>query len=200
MAATDPELKTPWPDMAKRGYMVLEIAGTDEVVRLAYVDTGATTPDGAKIVALQTAAGGGGVPAVVIIKDTAGDEAEVNAALNALQVDIMTALSGYDSLADAFKWVTGARSGYAPFEDTSFVVGDSPVVLDVNAALGRNGNNGSLLNTGAGAMQVEFSEDGAAWGTPFNVGTGEGIELDGLDIDSIRITWIADTAYKVFAN
>lgn len=200
MADPDPEMKTPYADMAKRAYLILAIAGTDEVVRVGYVDTGTTTPGGAKIFALMTAGAGAGGATDVIIKDSAGDEAGVNAALNALQVDVLTALSGYEIGPDAFVFVPGARSGYAPFADTNFVVGDSPVVLDVNAALTRNGKNGSLLNTGLGAMQVEFSDDGIAWGTAFNVGTGEGVDLEGLDIDSIRITWIADTAYKAFVN
>ena len=44
----------------------------------------------------------------------------------------------------------------ATFEDSSFVTGDSPVIHDVNAALGRNGHDGYIINDGDGDLQGQL--------------------------------------------
>lgn len=84
------------------------------------------------------------------------------------------------------------------YEDTSFVTGDSPVTLDVNADLTRNAKDGYIINDGAGNFTVEVSDDGATYGSAATMKTGEVMSLSNLDIDSIKITWIADSAYRVF--
>lgn len=90
--------------------------------------------------------------------------------------------------------------GYKPYRDTNFVTGDSPVELDIFADLERAAHRGAVLNSGSGDMGVEFSEDGTTYGDVITVAGGKGVELDGLEVRKIRLTWIADTAYDVLVN
>ena len=82
--------------------------------------------------------------------------------------------------------------------DTSFVTGDSPATLDINAVLGKNGTKGHIANEGSNDLTIKFSNDGAVYGLAYLVSAGDILEFTELDIDSIEITWIANTAYKVF--
>lgn len=101
-----------------------------------------------------------------------------------LQVDVLTSSS-----------ISGRPNSY---KDTNFVVGDSPATLDVNANLGRNGKDGFIVNDGAGDIDVEISNNGTNWSNKFTLKSGEVMSLTSLDIDSIRLTWVADSAYRVF--
>jgi len=83
------------------------------------------------------------------------------------------------------------------FEDTSFVSGDSPVTLDINTALGRNATEFTVINDGAGNFTVSISNDGAAFGDEHTMKNGETYSLDQISVDSIRITHVADSAYRV---
>lgn len=83
------------------------------------------------------------------------------------------------------------------FEDTSFVTGDSPVTLDCNDALGRNATEGYIINDGAGNFTVAFSTDGAAFGDAITIKKNEVIEFEDISVDSLKITWVADSAYRV---
>lgn len=83
------------------------------------------------------------------------------------------------------------------FEDTSFVSGDSPASLDCNIALGRNATQFSVQNDGSGDFTVSISNDGAAFGDEKTVKADEVYAIDELSIDTIRITRIADSAYRV---
>jgi len=83
------------------------------------------------------------------------------------------------------------------FEDTSFVAGDSPITLDVNAALGRNGTQFFIFNDGAGDFTVALSRDGAAFGDEHTVKNGETYSIDNYSVDSIRITHVANSSYRV---
>jgi len=94
--------------------------------------------------------------------------------------------------------VQTTRGRSISYEDTSFTSGDSPVVLDVNTDLGRNGRDGYIVNDGAGNFTVAVSDDGTTYGGSHTVKVDETLELTGLDIDKIRITWIADSSYRVF--
>jgi len=85
------------------------------------------------------------------------------------------------------------------FEDTSFLTGDSPVSLDINTALGRNATTTTVMNDGAGNFTVSYSTDGAAFGDEITVKQREVLELRGVSVDTIRITWVADSAYRVIA-
>lgn len=83
------------------------------------------------------------------------------------------------------------------FEDTSFVVGDSPATLDCNAALGRNATQFSVQNDGAGNFTVATSNDGAVFGDEKTMKGGEVYGIDNISIDSIRITFVSNSAYRV---
>lgn len=84
------------------------------------------------------------------------------------------------------------------YRDTSFVVGDSPVTLDVNNDLGRNGCKGWILNEGPGDIQVEISDNnGTNYGGAIIIHSADVLSLDGWDVDRIKITWIANSAYQV---
>ena len=84
------------------------------------------------------------------------------------------------------------------YEDTSFVTGDSPVTLDVNTDLGRNAIDGFVINDGAGNFTVAISDDGSTFADALTMKKDEVFSLSNLDIDSIKITWVADSAYRVF--
>lgn len=94
--------------------------------------------------------------------------------------------------------VDTTRGRSVSYEDTSFVTGDSPVVLDVNNDLSRNGRDGYIANDGDGNFTVEISNDGTNYGGVHTIQLGEAMRLKGLDIDSIRISWISDSSYRVF--
>lgn len=85
------------------------------------------------------------------------------------------------------------------FEDTSFVTGDSPATLDINAALGRNASEVSITNDGAGNFTFAVSNNGASFGDEITMKAGETYNLSGVSVDTIRITWVADSAYRVVA-
>ena len=86
-------------------------------------------------------------------------------------------------------------------EDTSFVAGDSPATLDVNATLRRNANQGHIINDGAGDFTVQISVDGTNYGTAFTMKAGEVYDLAGENVDSIRITHGGtNSSYRVMAK
>lgn len=85
----------------------------------------------------------------------------------------------------------------ATFEDASFVTGDSPATHDVNAALGRNAHDGYLVNDGAGDLTYQISNNGITYGGSHTLKKDETVKLSGLDIDSIKITWIANCGYRI---
>lgn len=83
------------------------------------------------------------------------------------------------------------------YEDTDFVTGDSPAVLDVNTDLARDGREAQVINDGPGMILVAISNDGISFSTPLTLRAGERFRVDGLRIDTIRLTWVADSAYRV---
>ena len=85
------------------------------------------------------------------------------------------------------------------FEDTSFVTGDSPATLDINAALGRNATQGYIINDGAGDFTVSFSTDGSVFGDENTIKKDDVVSFENISVDSLRITWISDSSYRVSA-
>lgn len=85
------------------------------------------------------------------------------------------------------------------FEDTSFVSGDSPATLDINTALGRNATVVTVINDGPGEFTVATSTDGAVFGDDITIKQRERWTFRDIDIDSVRITHVADSAYRVTA-
>lgn len=92
------------------------------------------------------------------------------------------------------QYIVGKTKGY---EDTSFVTGDSPVILDVNVDLERNAHDGYIVNDGDGNFTYEISSDGTEYGSVHTLKKDEWVNLFMLDIDKIRLTWVADSAYRV---
>lgn len=90
---------------------------------------------------------------------------------------------------------------YKTYEDASFVTGDSPATHDVSADLGRNGKIGYISNYGSGEFTVSLSTDGVTFGDEIRLSAGDALqfqESDEMSIDSIRVTWVSDTSYKIF--
>lgn len=83
------------------------------------------------------------------------------------------------------------------YEDTSFVTGESPRVLDVLTDLGRNAHDGYIVNDGDGDVKVEISDDGTSWGGQHTLKKDEWLPLFMLDIAKIRLTWVADCGYRI---
>jgi hypothetical protein len=83
------------------------------------------------------------------------------------------------------------------FEDTSFVTGDSPVSLDINTALGRNATATLIMNDGPGNFTYALSTDGAAFGDEITLKTREFKKYTDVSVHTVRITWVADSAYRV---
>ncbi len=83
------------------------------------------------------------------------------------------------------------------YEDSSFLTGDSPATHDVNNDLGRNAHDGYLVNDGPGDLTWSYSDDGITYGDAHTIKQDETVRLTGLDIDSIKITWIADCGYRI---
>jgi hypothetical protein len=90
-------------------------------------------------------------------------------------------------------YVDGSTVAY---EDTNFVSGDSPVVLDIYSDLGRVGHEGYILNDGAGNLLVELSTDGVAYGGSHTLKWGEQLILSNLKINRVRLTWQEDSSYR----
>lgn len=86
---------------------------------------------------------------------------------------------------------------YRTYEDTSFVVGDSPITLNFFSDEGRLGTEFNIVCDGAGSILVEVSYDGAAYSTQRTVKAGESFGLDNITVHSVRITYVADSAYRL---
>lgn len=85
------------------------------------------------------------------------------------------------------------------FEDTNFLTNDSPVTLDINTALGTNATTTTVINDGPGSFSVQYSTDGVSFGDSITLKQREQLELRKVSVDSIKITWIANSAYRVIA-
>lgn len=85
------------------------------------------------------------------------------------------------------------------FEAASFTSGDSPATLDLNAALGRNATNTTIINDGDGDITFAFSVDGTTFGDAIRLSSGDSLSFEDISVDSVRIAWVADSSYRVIA-
>lgn len=158
------------------------------------------------------------------IRDSDDNEAKIDAGKEALQVDIKTlgqaamaasvpvtmandqpdvnvnmtnTNDAYDATRDRWLFDPVIAGRMKSYEDTSFVVGESPRTLDINTDLGKNGRAGYIAIDGPGDITIEISDDGASWGDPFTLKSQDSFDLTRLDVDSIRLTHVADTAYRI---
>jgi len=84
------------------------------------------------------------------------------------------------------------------YENTSFVTGDSPAVCDVETDIGRLGHAGYVIIDGTGSVLIEFSEDGTTYGGQHTLKGKETMDFENLNISKIRITFVANTSYRIF--
>ncbi len=85
-------------------------------------------------------------------------------------------------------------------EDTSFVTGDSPATHDINADLTKNAIDGYVVNDGPGDILMTWSTDGSTFSGNIRIKANEIFDLSGLSIDTIKITWVTNSAYRIFAR
>lgn len=107
--------------------------------------------------------------------------------------------------------INQVKTDYFYFEDSSFVTGetgrehdfslDSPVRLYVD--------NFQFINDGDGDIKIEIYDSAdSAYGSQITIkgktnsatGVGEIFETINLRIKKIRVTWVADSAYRVIAH
>ena len=86
------------------------------------------------------------------------------------------------------------------YEDTSFVTGDSPLVIEVRDDLSNKvGQAGWFINDGPGDIQVAIqNNEQSSYSDAFTTKSGEMYQLNGLNIRRVRLTWVADSAYRFF--
>ncbi|MHC4123656.1 MAG: hypothetical protein ACYSSI_08805 [Planctomycetota bacterium] len=83
------------------------------------------------------------------------------------------------------------------YEDTNFVSGDSPAILDFNTDLGRNATEGTIINDGLGDFTIAFSSDGITYGEAAIVKEGESADFEKKSYSKLKITWISNSSYRV---
>ena len=83
------------------------------------------------------------------------------------------------------------------YEDTSFVSGDSPKVHDFYGDTSRDSVDGYIICDGTGNIQVDISRDGISYGDKFTMKSGEVVDLLRWRVNKLRVTWVADSAYRV---
>lgn len=88
---------------------------------------------------------------------------------------------------------------YQTYEDSSFVTGDSPVILDLLTDLGDYARDVAITNDGVGNITVAISNDGISYSDEHILKAQEGLTLSDIKIDSVRLTWVADSSYRVIA-
>jgi len=69
---------------------------------------------------------------------------------------------------------------------------------DFNTDFGYNAVKGWIICDGGGDIQVDFTRDGTIFGEKWTMKEDELVDLDGLDIDSIRVTFVsANASYRI---
>jgi len=79
----------------------------------------------------------------------------------------------------------------------TLTTGISPLLIDFNADAGRNSVDGWITNDGTGDISVAFSRDGVTFGDDWTMKEGENTHFLGFDIDTLRLTWVADADYRI---
>ena len=83
------------------------------------------------------------------------------------------------------------------YSDTLFLTGDSPATHEFYTDTGRNSVDGWIICDGDGDIDVDISRDGISYGDKMTMKSGEIIDLLRWKVNKIRITWVADSAYRV---
>jgi hypothetical protein len=83
------------------------------------------------------------------------------------------------------------------YDDSSFVVGDSPATLDVLTDLGALCYVGEIDCDGAGDILIGLSNDGSTFDDNFPLKAGETFVLNGYELNKLKITHSgADSSYR----
>ena len=107
-----------------------------------------------------------------------------------------TDMSDTDDLLIMYETPVSAKN--QSYEDSSFVAGDSPATHDVNTDLGKNAELGYIVCDGAGDITVNLSQDGTTYGDNITIKQDDVLNLDGLDVDSIKMTHSGtDSSYRI---
>jgi len=86
--------------------------------------------------------------------------------------------------------------GYKSYEDSNFIVGDSPWVLDVLTDLGRLGKDGYIIIDGAGDVQLNVDE-GTGYGDNITLKKGDIFKFKGMLVKLVKFTHISDTGIRM---
>ena len=107
----------------------------------------------------------------------------------------------HDHISYAKRVVLVSKNGNTvSYEDTNFITGDSPAVLNVFSDIGEKGDGGYFINDGEGDMKIEISNDGTSYGGQHTIKSGETLDLKGISINKIRITWVSNSSYRVLVG
>lgn len=95
--------------------------------------------------------------------------------------------------------ISAARTTPLFFEDTNFQIGDTGVLLDINAVFGRNATSVTVICDGPGNITAAFSSNGTSFGYEVTLKNDESLSFSNMSVDTVRITWVSDSAYRVIA-
>lgn len=84
------------------------------------------------------------------------------------------------------------------YESALFSSGSSPAVHDFYGDTGRYAIDGWIACDGDGNIQVDYTRDGITYGDKWTMKRGEVVDLLRLDIKKIRVTYVTDSAYRIF--
>lgn len=83
-------------------------------------------------------------------------------------------------------------------EDLDFIAAEDGTIFNLNALLGKNGNEFLFINDGVGDIEVSYSSDGAVFTTPFRTECGDKFGDSAGDIHSVKIGHTGtDSAYRI---
>ena len=77
--------------------------------------------------------------------------------------------------------------------------GNSPLLFLIANDLGRSARDGYITNDGTGSFTVEVSDDGVNYGGIHTLYDGETLDFGGLYVFTMRLVWLSDSSYRVFA-
>jgi len=85
----------------------------------------------------------------------------------------------------------------ASYEDTNFLLADSPIDFEVAKDLGRNGHDGYITNDGEYDLKVWIEDPDEGLGGEHTLKKDETMDLAMLNIKRIRLVWTGNTSYRV---
>lgn len=91
-----------------------------------------------------------------------------------------------------------AEGNTLSYENSSFTSVASPAVIDFYTDSNkRTCHNGYMINDGPGDIKFEFSTDSINYGGIHTMRPGEQLDLSRYSIQRLRLTWVANTSYRI---